>query len=160
MGTDDQLEQLEVRLGDIHAELTKEAKKRDTRIRTNRILTVLCLAGLIVGGFYARSAHEDLSAQNARTDKARIASCNQSNDAQINQRHAERIEIRKLLDALVQAASDPGLAEMRAETFLNGARKDGSDGYYATIDMAHPLRDCTPEGIARYLNIARSENPS
>ena len=154
MGTDEQLDQLEERLAAIHLELERENRKRDRRILTNKVLNVASIIAVICAAMFAWTVHQDERAAAARTATARIATCNHDNAGAITQRNAERLEIRKLIDALVAASADPGLARVRADAFLNGARKDGTDGYYATIDRAHPLRDCTPQGIARYLNIA------
>lgn len=162
----EQLRALDGRLTDIHGELQKEGIKRDERIHTNRVLNVWAIAAAIIGiiaggaaGFYGQSVHNDQRAAAHRTAAARIASCEQDNGHAIDQRDADKAEIRRVTDALVESAADPGLAQLRAETFLRGHKADHSDGYDALVDKEHPYRDCTPSGIAKYLNIASANIP-
>lgn len=102
---------------------------------------------LTVGFVLTWTHHIDqrsISGQKSEISTSRVASCNQSNTQQTDQAKAEKAEIRILIAALAQGTTDPSISD-RIKTFY----KD----YDAQVDSAHPQRDCTTAGIAKFLNL-------
>lgn len=79
----------------------------------------------------------------AQTVIARRASCLQYNAQEAAQVIAEKVEIRAVVAALTAGDMSPSTVQ-RVAVFLAG--------YDLTVDHAHRARDCSPDGIARYLN--------
>lgn len=145
----------------IRAEIKKENAKHDVRIRTNRRATfaaiIVGLLGVLVGGAGVDSAHNASASAhkaNAAVVKSnrivkisRTASCNQSVKFQLNQRAAEKDQIRVVVDALTaQEVRSPALTA-RIDAFY--------DTYDKKVDQDHELRDCSRAGIAKYLGLKK-----
>lgn len=85
----------------------------------------------------ASTAQAALDANKAATAEARVNSCLQYNDQERKGRAADKAQIRVLT-----ALASPENATAVARLLVN---------YDHTVDVGHPLRDCTPAGIRQYL---------
>lgn len=138
-----QIEKLDNSLGAVHKTLKAEGLKRDKRIRGNRILTWLVLALALVAIAVGVQGHNALQDTNAERDQARTASCMQYNKQQLVQINAEVSQSHDFVSALTAGSTDPAIGEKAA---LYNQEHD------ALIRKSHPSRDCSPEGIAKYLS--------
>lgn len=129
----------------LRADLDRDNKKRDQRIRLHRIAIVCAFLvagfGIFVGAW---GVHEVRNSNNER-DKARVAACRQYNDQERQGIAAEIAQSHDLVEAL--AASSP----VRNQAAVDAYNKN----HDALIRMGHPLRDCSPVGIDKYLNASR-----
>lgn len=91
----------------------------------------------------ARKAHNALSDYIAATQVARVASCENSNVSELKQAAAEKIESHDFVAGLIAGSTDPAV-------IARGAAFNAT--HDRLITGAHSLRDCSPAGIARFLN--------
>lgn len=91
----------------------------------------------------AKKAQTALATYIAQTQVARVASCNNSNVSELKQAVAERIESHDFVAALTAGATDPVVVAKGAAFNMTHDR---------IITGAHSLRDCSPAGIAKFLN--------
>lgn len=169
---DDLLESSE----DIRAQIKVENDRRDqqnrnneTRMRTNRftarIAIIVAVIGILVGYSGRHDAHtasRSAARANAAAHVAQVAnvktnqilassrkgSCNAQVVSALKANKGQKDQIRVLVDALLAANHTPPSPE------LNAAVARFYVKYDHTVDKDNPLRDCTPRGIACFLNIA------
>lgn len=135
----------------IREAIATENTKRDLAIRSNRrvlrgvILSVaVMIAAIVITVAYAVRSSDDLHAFRSSTTTARIFSCKQDVAKAKLQIRAEKAEIRKTIGALAAQSHDPNIAARVHAFYVD---------YDRTVEAEHPLRDCTPAGIAAYLGI-------
>lgn len=126
----------------IREQIRLENVKRDRRIRLSRILILLVLVVAVVAVFVAAFSVNSLNNYKHDTQRARVASCKQFNRQQNAQANAETVEIRAVVFAVV-AGDRSAETQHRVEQFYLK--------YDRLIAASHPLRDCSADGIARYL---------
>lgn len=137
-------------------EIHDENIKRDKRIETNNnsirntkifafFVSIIALIAVVV----AVTSSYDLHQFRSSTQSARVASCIQFNNNQLGQIKAEKSEIRKVVAATQQnpSAQDKKLIDV----FLQD--------YDKTVTKSHPLRDCTKQGIQKYLKTVDTTEP-
>lgn len=137
-----QIEKLDDSLEAVHKTLKIEGVKRDKRIRSNRILTIFAVAIAVVGIWVGVQGVNAVNDSNAERDQAREASCQQYNKQQDVQISAEMAQSHDFVKALAGGSTDP---DVQAKVDLYNKEHD------ALISKSHPRRDCSPEGIAKYL---------
>lgn len=140
----------------LRQETEREGEKRDTRIRTNRILNGFAFVLVVVAIFIALAGIRAQDNASASSHDARIASCNQYNMQQHAQAQAERSEFGAL-DAAFRAAvaaNPPGTAEEAARTAA--FFRDLDTRIARAVVAGHQQRDCTPEGIKKFLTPTRT----
>lgn len=144
----------------IRTEIKRENKKRDVRIRTNRIATfaaiVAAVVGISIGGVGVSTAHDaSMSARRANAALAhtnsilatsRKASCDSGASQAIKTRAGQKKQIRILVTALVKGSPDTPEVRQRIADF--------EMTYDKQVNVDNPVRDCTQRGIACFLNIA------
>lgn len=91
----------------------------------------------------ARNAKMALSDYIAQSQIARVASCQNSNMSELKQAAAEKLESHDFVAALIAGSSDPAVIARGVAFNLTHDR---------IITGAHSLRDCSPRGIAKFLN--------
>lgn len=138
-----QIENLDASLEAVHQTLKIEGVKRDKRIRTNRAAIVLAMIIAVVGIGVGVRGIVAVNESNDERDQSRIGSCLQYNKQQDVQIAAEIAQSHDFVDALTQASTDP---DIRTKVVAYDMEHD------ALIQRSHPHRDCSPEGITRYLN--------
>lgn len=140
---------------EVREELVRENIKRDKRIRTNRmamiVLSVVAVIGVAVGFSGKQDAHaakRELHIANAQTEASRKASCEQYNrqqDAAITfAEHHDQV----LADQIAPPPRSPQ-DEIAVDQALAALNQDSIDG--------HQHRDCSPAGIAAYLNLTTTK---
>lgn len=145
MTLEDRLGSLLIAISELRSDIANENIQRDLRIRSseraifwsrvaNGVAGLVALAAVFVGF----SARADLHSSLRNTASQRIASCVQYNRQQVEQRNAEKSEIRQLT-SLAQAGQLAAVKKFLAD-------------YDATVDKAHTPRDCTAAGIEKYLD--------
>lgn len=162
--TKEDLEALTSAVADVRAKLEEEGEKRDKRIKTAEDATaasidaarkarnvaigavLVGLIGIAVGGFGLKATQDANSDRKQRT----VASCQQYNIQQANQAQAEKDEERER-----RAASSVSITPILDLLNITKAEYDALQAerlkkFDATVDRAHKLRDCSPEGIKAY----------
>lgn len=145
----------------IRTEIKKENKKRDVRIRTNRVATfaaiVAAVIGIFIGGVGVAEAHSAANSARqanraaavivANTNRSRKASCDQYNNQQTVLDAAQKDQIRVLVKAVTPTGvrDTPELRKRIADFYVLYDKK---------VDQDYPARDCSPAGIAKYLHLS------
>lgn len=143
----------------VRVEIQKENKKRDVRIRTNRIATFAAIAAAVVGigiggigvstghdaSASARHANAALAHTNAILATSRKASCDSLASQATQTRAGQKRQIRILVTALTKGA--PNTPDVRQQI------ADFELAYDKEVNVDNPVRDCTPRGIACYLKL-------
>lgn len=137
------LDDVAVGLELVHAKMEIEGKKRDRRIRTNKILVGLTIVLAVIGIWTGISGKIELNQAKQNNQTARINSCLQYNKQQDVIIAAQIAESHDLVNALAAGNHAPDVDEQVAAF---NKRHDG------LITKSYPLRDCSPEGIEKYLN--------
>lgn len=146
----------------VRAELERENIKRDKRIRTNRmamiVLSVVACLGVGVGfssrqdahaaRHEARVAQHELHIANAQTQASRKASCQQYNDQQDKFVVGDRQHALTLVKHLA-----PPPRDAKTQGLVDDYLRDDNK----TSVQTHKHRDCTPAGIAAYLNLTTTK---
>jgi hypothetical protein len=153
MVTDDEvlaeLRILSKQLDDVRADYARENVKRDRRIRLHRFAIAAAFAlgavGILVGWYGRKAVNENEDARRERT----IASCLQYNLDQEREVVGDVRQAHTIADAL---APEPRSAEIerRVQTYLDNAEAESR--------KANAPRDCSPEGIRKYLSTQTSLN--
>lgn len=102
------------------------------------VVTAVAVAGLVV----AAGAHRDARAARSSLVQYRIATCWHDRRAAFEGIRTDELEIRSLITAALANNSNPN-AQRDATRIL--------ETYDATVERAHPRRDCSPAGIAKYV---------
>ncbi len=145
----DRLKTINTTLEKLRADLARDNEKRDKRIRLHRIAIACAFLvagfGVLVGAW---GIHEVRNANDER-DTARLAACRQYNEQEQQGIDASTAQSH---DALVQLT---GLAVDIGVQLPPGFIDSYNERHDKLIRMGHPLRDCTPAGIDKYLNAER-----
>ncbi len=146
-----QIASLDAALGSVHETLKAEGVKRDKRIRSNRWATALAILAALIGigvgilGVNAgRSSQRALDEANAQRNENKIAACLQYKKQQEQGIDSDIAQSHDLIDAL--AASSPQTPATDTAVVAYNEKHD------ALIREGHPLRDCSPAGIEKYLS--------
>lgn len=119
------------------------------KIATGLAVGALGLGGIaatigVVGLTTADNANVKVDAVIEARDNARKISCDAANDQQLRSRAGDDRQTRVLFESLATFTSDPDDPEIRA--FLERLYADQAKA----SEESYPLRDCSPEGIARF----------
>jgi hypothetical protein len=145
-GIDDPEETLEHKIDRASRQLDLVRREYHNANRRRDVFVIIIFLAAGIGIWVGVRGRQAQDRANRDTQNARFASCLQYNVQQTNNRAAAKVEIRKLADFL---APLPHSVDEQAEIDRDLA------SYDATVDKDRPFRDCTPEGIARYLSGAK-----
>jgi len=158
----------------LEGEIANENRLRGLRIakteRTTRWAVRAAFIGILVGvlalvaaGLGIRSAHDAhasaktaqaaadkaqraLDASKAATQDARVNSCLQANRAQFQEIDAQIVQSHNFVNLLATASGKP--ITPPEQVIIDRVNQQQDD----LIRKGHPQRDCSPEGIAKYLS--------
>lgn len=136
------LDRVSTQLDELRRLYEQENAKRDRRIRLNQFLIGVAILAAACGVLVGVGGIRSQQRTNRDTAAARRNSCLQYNLQQSGQASAEKAEVRTFIDALTPEPRTPD-AQKRVDAFL--------PTYDMTVDNGHPGRDCSPEGIRKYL---------
>lgn len=110
-------------------------------ILTMAATTALLVVVLSVKGHVDSVARDDLKRTIEQNAEARVAGCEQYNAQQEIVKAGDKAEIRIVVAALVPHPSPA--QQVRIDAFYRR--------YNHVVEITHPARDCSPAGIAKYL---------
>lgn len=112
------------------------------------LIAIVAVIVAIVAASEAKVAASDskaaLAATSAGTVEARISVCLNANDQAEKAKQSDKREFRKLVTAL--APHPTPQVQARITRFF----ADPKEGFDVLADHGHPLRDCSPAGIAAF----------
>lgn len=119
--------------------------------RLLRVLTILAIAVGCFGAVEGYAAKDAFDEYRQAQQEARVASCQQFNDQQQRSIDGNKAQVREVFRSLT--SDEP----------LTAAEKAGLDRLFAdhdrVIEHAFPMRDCSDEGIAAYLDADPTTDP-
>lgn len=137
----------------VREDMAEEGRKRDIRIRTNRIATFAAVGAAIIGVVVASVGISDVHAANSERNARTIAACQQSNIAVLRGAVKDEKNFDDFIDVLVAEARNTGRpavdpALIRRVKLAEHLKIEAEA--HRSFDHGGLYRDCSPAGIARF----------
>ncbi len=143
---------LEETLANFRVEQLEEARKRDIRIRTNRVTTWMAigvgLVGVAVGAVGITQVHDANRARAQRT----VAACLQANVTNQAAADKDKANFSDFVDVLVDAGKQNPNNKPADPKIIEQIKDQENARIQARADMPPLHRDCSPKGIAAYFS--------
>lgn len=130
-------------LADLRVAYAEEARKRDVRILTNRVLTGVAIVAAAVASWVGVAGIQEQDRTNRATDVARITSCVKQNADTLTDAQHVKDDFVTFIDLVFPGPRSPTVEARIASGIVT---------YDRAIDSHRKLRDCSPAGVKAYLS--------